>query len=194
MTGKVEYNTEYKTVCNVDVTEQGCIQPTAPNLQTIIDYIGYPINGFFGIQSPILRQLIPVSFNYYGEWNYNSAARDIIHIFRPKPIPGLKQGPTVINPYSGQQETLQNDIDKVILCYQTNGEEPGAEILIPDYAEFAMKIGMSYRTEQLRPRPNMSAVNQLKWAYKEQKHIIAKYLNPINIADLAKMQTQPKYW
>lgn len=194
LTETVDFVTSWETLCSVELTTNGCIAPTAPNMQALIDYVGYPNAGYLGWDNPVLRQLIPVSFNYYGEWNFNAAAKDIIHIFRPKTKRGTPLGPTVINPYTGQQETLENDICKVIICYQTNGETPGAEILIPDYAEFAVKIGMQYRTEQLRPRPNLNAVRELKYAYREEKHNVFKYLNPIKIDDLAKQQTLPKYW
>lgn len=194
VTEQVEYITSWETICNVEMTTTGCIAPTAPNMQTMIEYLGYPATGYLGWDTPVLRQLIPVSFNYYGEWNYNSVAKDIIHIFRPKSRTGTPQGPTVINPYNGQEETLENDICKVIICYQTNGETPGAEILIPDYAELAVKIGMQYRTEQLRPRPNMNLVQSLKYAFREEKHKVFKFLNPFKLDDLAKQQTLPKYW
>lgn len=193
-TGEVEYKEIIETVCKMDVTSCGCIAPTATNIGLFNQYFGWFFNGYDWGGLGSNSTLIPSSYNWYGEWNYNAANRDLIHIFRPKSSVNNLTNMVAINPYTGQRETLENDITKVIVCYQSSGECPGEEILIPEYAEMAIMTGMMRRQVLLSPRSSSSDKEQTLRDYNRAKNKVARWLNPVSMADVAKMQTNPRKW
>lgn len=186
-------------LCKVEVTEHGCIKATAPNAAFLQQYCGINNggminncnNGAWRPESNPYRSLIPAPYNYYGQWNWNAACRDIVHIFRSR-----KNNCTYVN----QSETCneqcgneQNDIDQVILSYQTIGTEPGVEILIPEYAEMAINIGILYQQALFNPR-DLDRNNSMLQKWRTAKKNVDRHLNPIRMDDMIKLQTQPHYW
>jgi len=185
------------SLCKVEVSDKGCILPTAPNINMLQTYCGYNgsmlNNGYRGngLGYNAYRSLIPVPYNYYGHWNWNAACQDIIHIFR-----SAANNCTYIN----QQDTCtvncaqeQNDIHKVILSYQTIGAEPGVEILIPEYAEMAISIGILYQQALFNPK-DMDRNNAMLYKFRAAKKDVDRHLNPIRMDDIIKIQTQPHLW
>lgn len=181
-------------LCNVEVTEHGCIRATAPNILALQDFCGingaFLNNGWIG-SGNAYRSLIPAPYNYYGQWNWNAACRDIIHIFRSR-----KNNCTFINEPNAchdQCGTEQNDIDQVILSYQTIGVNQGEEILIPQYAEMAINAGMLYQQAFFNPRDGDKNGSMLQ-AFRREKRGVERHLNPIRMDDIIKIQTNPHLW
>lgn len=186
--GTIVYNTEITTLCNIEVTEKGCIKPTPENMYLLNTYCGcnaYPpersgyYNGWRG-----RNQLIPQPYNYYGYWNVNAADPSIIHIFRQD---------TGINP-NNFNEPYRNTLCKVIVAYQTNGETPGDEIMVPQYAQLAMDSGIMWQQKFYNNRASIADKNFAKMEWQAARLDVNKHLNPIRIEDIEKLQTQPRRW
>lgn len=185
-TNEVEYNTEITTICNVETTDKGCIKATDENMESLRTYCGcgnFPDNqtGVRSYWNNCRRDsLIPQPYNFFGYWNVNANDPSIIHIFR---------NDTTHNP---QHE--HHGISKVIVSYQTNGETPNEEIMIPEFAQFAVQMGMMWQQKLFNPRAAAGdkeySMNQWRAACMK----VNKHLNPIRMEDIAKLQTQMRRW
>lgn len=194
-TNTVVYQETVETICNIEVNSHGCILPTAPNIDAFTTYCGYGgviNNGWDGLrcgwQTNAYRELVPASYNFFGQWNWNAACRDIIHIFHSR-----KRNCTFINEPDQCNDNEENDITKVIVSYQTNGETPGEEMLIPQYAQFAVELGVIFRQKKYNPRDGDKDESALR-AYRREVTSVNKHLNPIRIDDMIKLQTTPHPW
>lgn len=184
----VEYITNVSTICNIEVTDRGCIKPTPENMELLRNYCGcdtYPENQT-GRRCDWYRNtdLIPQPYNYWGYWNVNAADSSIIHIFRHQD--GYND-----NHFNSSEG---NVIDKVIVSYQTNGESPGQEILIPEYAVQAVQLGIMHQQKLFNTRESAGNKEYALQQWLRAKLDVNKYLNPIRLEDLAKLQTQLRRW
>ncbi len=190
----VVYNVIVETICNVETTSSGCIAATNDNMVKLRDYcgcgtfldqwnslgIGWEFNSKY-------RELAPTSYNYWGEFNFNAADPNIVHIFGG---PGtLHYGHT-----QDQENTWRHNIRKVVLDYQTNGETPNTEILIPEYAVNAVQVGMVYQQKFLNPKVSEGDKLASEFAFNRAKLKVAKYLNPIHLEQIRAMQNLPRLW
>lgn len=190
--GKVVYNTLVSTVCKVDTTESGCIKSTEGNMKLLRDHCGcghffdeWSALGFsWGGYNPF-RQLMPAPYNYWGEFNFNAANPKIVHIFTSAAHFG----------HTAEQEAeWRGNIRQVVVEYQTNGETPETEILIPEYAVEAIQIGMVYRQKYLHPKASAGEKQAARLEWNLAKVEVAKYLNPLNMEMVAKLQTNARLW
>lgn len=198
VTEEVEAVKNNVLLCTLEVNSNGCILPTRPNILALQDYCGFNAgaynnfyaNNYLGGINPY-RSLIPTPYNFYGQWNWNAACRDIIHIFRSR-----KKNCTFVNDEQNcttQCGGEQNEIHKVILSYQTSGAEPGQEIIVPEYSEMAVNMGMIYQQAVFNPRDrDTNGVMEAKW--RKEKRRVEAYLNPVKMDDLRKLQTQQRPW
>lgn len=189
----VIYQTNVKTVCNVETTTKGCIKATRANMDLLRESCG--CGNFFGNWSELgqtwgnynaYRELIPAVYNYFGEWNYNAEDRQIVHIF------GC--GTRHFGHNDQQEAEWRSNIRQVIVDYQTNGEIPNSEILVPEYAVEAVQIGMAYRQKYLNVRVRESEKEEARMAWSREKTRVAKYLNPMTMDVVSKLQTNPRLW
>ena len=191
-TGSVILKKEYETICQVTVDSNGCIEATAPNISILGQYFGY--GGYYNGYAPAaIRQLIQTSYNYYGEYNYDAADSNIIHIFRNQ----RNCQSTSVQYYdinTGTWANASNNIDAVIVSYNTNGEQQDVEMLIPEYAKLAVQTKMRYDTELLHPRMNPNVLAAKLYAYNRERMKVAKFLNPLRADDVAKLQTNKRLW
>lgn len=187
---------QVETLCNVETTETGCIKITEANMGALRTRLGvgnfldfWNNMGYSWGNKNAYYGLIPATYNYWGEWNYNSADRQIIHIFGT--------GATQINHYNNtpvQENEWRNSLRQVILDYQTNGETPDTEILIPEYAVEQVQTGMFYRQKKLNPRAGSKEREDARCEWVAAQREVAKYLNPIIMENVAKLQTNPRHW
>lgn len=186
-TNTVGYTTEISTLCNIEVTDKGCIRPTPSNMQLLNSYCGcnyYP-EQTVGYARGWLRTegLIPQPYNYYGYWNVNANDSSTIHIYR---------NDNGIN--TNNDSPQRNVINKVIITYQTNGEIPGDEILIPQYAQMAIDAGMMWQQKFYNNRASIADKDFAKREWQAARLDVNKHLNPIRMEDLAKLQSQLRQW
>lgn len=196
----VIFNTTIETICNVEITECGCIKVTQPNMETLRVNFGvgnyasqWNSLGFTWGNQSVYRELIPTPYNNWGQWNYNAQQPNIVHIFGPRGVnnSGPNRVATESNPPGDQ---WVNNICQVIVEYLTNGETPGTEILVPEYAVNAMQVGMIYQMKFLNVRVGAQEKLDAKRAFKAEKMEVAKYLNPMSMDVLAKLQTNARLW
>lgn len=192
-TSTVVYNVLVETVCNVETTDKGCIKVTPNNMQLLRSSCGggafieqWYNMGYYAPGYNAYKGLIPAPYNYWGEWNFNAADNQIIHLFG---------GTSQHFNHNGTEETIwRNSICQVILEYQTNGETPSTEILIPEYAVMAVQVGMIYMQKAFNPRVGEGDKIAAKQAFAAAAMKVAKWLNPVNMENVAKMQTRQRIW
>ncbi len=183
-TNAVENVTTISTICNVEVTEEGCIKPTTGNMELLRTHCGcgnFPAENC-GVDYGWHRyeNLIPQPYNYFGYWNVNAADRSIIHIFRHE---------------NGHRPRHERDrIEKVIVSYQTNGETTDQEIMIPQYAQFAIDMGIMWQQKLFNPRAGQGDKEFAKNEWRAACRKVNQHLNPIRMEDIAKLQTQLRRW
>lgn len=193
-TGLVEYITDIETICNVEVTTQGCIKATKPNMDILRsscgcgNFIDQWNNIYATGWGKAYRSLIPTVYNYWGEFNFNAADPQIVHIF------GGGRYNYHFNNTPEQEVQWRGSIRQVIVDYQTNGETPNQEIVIPEYAVEAIHMGINYRMKMVHPRISEGDKLASKNAWDAAKMDVLKYLNPIQGEVIAKLQTNPRYW
>lgn len=195
-TNSVVFNTVVNTVCNVETTTNGCIKATQANMDMLRNNFGcgnfldqWSAWGYGWGDNRLNQELILATYNYWGEWNYNAADRSIVHIFG-----NATQGNTHYGNTQDQENEWRNGLRQVILDYQTNGETPDTEILIPEYAVEAVEIGMVYRQKYLHPRINEGDKLAAKQAWRVSKRDVLAYLNPVIWEEVAKLQTNQRLW
>lgn len=186
-TDSIVYNEEITTLCNVEVTDKGCIKRTASNMELLRDYCGCgnfdadQTGVYYGAwYNPSLRDLIPQSFNNYGYWNVNAADRNIIHIFR--------------HDDANKHPHEVFGIDKAVISYQTNGEEEGQEIMIPEYAQFAIDMGIMWQQKLYNPRAGTGDKQYAQEQWRAACRKVNQHLNPIRMDDIMKLQTHMRRW
>ena len=188
-----QWKTVTQTLCNVEVNDHGCIVPTPANMELLTTYLapyGFVVaqwNGFLynGVDYHHKELLEPV-FNYYGYWNFNAADSQIVHIFRNSVCP-------ICNTRTccDLNHTRQN-IGSIIVSYQTSGEVPGKEIIVPEYAYDAVTLGIMYRMKALSMKP--SNIGEAKALYTDAKSKAMMFLNPVRLDDIYKLQSTKILW
>lgn len=191
-----------KTVCTVDVDDKGCIKASAPNMSILTGAFGL-VDGLFGIgigpfgwngYNATYRELIPAVYNYWGYYNRNAQNPQIIHIFRagPKSVPFSNDQNN-----NTSEEILESNVaantGTILVSYQTNGETPGEEIIIPEYCIDALFAGIMYRQAKLNPKDRDKDGSMYNLFRKERTNLF-KYLNPVNLEVVAKLATQARPW
>ena len=181
----VVYQTIFTTLCNLDIDDKGCIKPTAPNMGYLASYCGWDgnnswWNGWGATYQPY-KTLIPPVYNYFGYWKKNAADPQIIHIFKNE------------YPDHHDDKNHHDEIGTIIVTYQTNGETPGEEILVPEYAVEAVQTGMIYQQRKYNPKDG-DRDNSGKYQFDEEKIRVMKYLNPIRMEVVEKLQQQARPW
>lgn len=190
------YENITQTICNVQVDDKGCIKPTEENLSTFNAYLG--LYGFssddwagfkFLGQDLAHRQLVEPMFNNYGYWNYNAADTQIVHLFRNESCPICHLDNCIDASHRGEK------FGSIILTYQSNGETPNKEILIPEYAYDAIVFGIVYRQAALSMASGSRVgIEERKRLYEAEKDKVMRFLNPLRIDDIIKLQTIKILW
>lgn len=188
--GAVVYQTIFTKLCNLEITNKGCIKPTTPNMQLLQTYCGWDGLGWNGIAYNLsaFRPIIPTTQNYWGEYNKNAENPTIIHIFKRERHFHQEQGGFVKDGHPNWE-----GIKNVILTYKTNGDVTGEEILIPEYAQMAMDTGIIYQQRALNPRDGDKDGSAYR-SYCREKTKVFRYLNPVTMETMQKLQQAPHRW
>lgn len=183
----VIYQTVFTNLCQLETDERGCIKPTAPNMGYLTTYCGWSDssswwNGW-GNTYQVYKSLIPPVYNHYGYWKQNAEDRQIIHLFR--------------NEYSAHYRREHKEhisgFGTIIVTYQTDSETPDQEILVPKYAVMAVQMGMIYQQKVYNPRDG-DVNNAGKYKFNAAKMEVMRYLNPIRMEVVEKLQSQSRPW
>lgn len=197
MPPNVDVITEYETLCILDVTATNCIKPTEANHLKLFRFCGCYIplwqsqmcGRFMNPLSPAmnLTDMNPNGLNLnwihdyycennyfpqsdYGYWNWGVNANEKIF---------LKMIRT----------------DKVIICYQTNGDNcNGDELQIPLYALDAMQFGIIYRQMAFSPARTMGEKQGAEVFYEKAKAKLNKFLHPVSPEVLKSLQQIIPLW
>ena len=201
---EVVYRQSISVLCQVEVTETGCIKNTPQNVAMMQQYCGYTtpyaqdgLGWYGGLYNRRDIPVIPENYNYFGEWNYNAADRSIIEvkIWQNAPISGtisqtVNNQVTTYTPYITANP---EQVNVILVTYRTNGLVPDQELLIPQYANFAMDSGILWYVDRFNPLVRDGGLRK-EITYKAHKRELFAYLNPVRIEEVAKTQTNLKRW
>lgn len=199
----VSYVTEYETLCDLEVTVTNCIKSTEANHMKLLKYCGCYIPGW---QSKMCGLMVNYGFaegplspamnltdmnpkgidagwikDYYcenkyfpqsnfGYWNWGVNAHEKVY---------LKMIRT----------------EKVIVCYQTNGDNcSGEELVIPEYALDAMQFGIVYRQRAFAPNVSYGEKQAARMDYEREKDKLKRFLHLVSPEALASLQEIIPKW
>jgi hypothetical protein len=211
--GNVIDVTTYATICAMDVNPNGCLLNTAQNVQNLQQYCGYtnPFSGWDGLGWYNENSGdIPANYNHYGYWNWDNTNGCRIKIvvnanngfaWYPVGTGGIITNNNNENnyplPYPNTFSQIgageYDNIKRVIISYQSNGESPNSEIVIPQFAEMAVNMGMVYQQRVFNPKDTDRDKQGLA-AYNMAKTELMAYLNPVPIAEMYKVQNNRRLW
>lgn len=183
----VVYQTIFTNLCKLETDGRGCIMPTAPNMGYLTAYCGWNDssswwNGW-GNTYQAYKALIPSVYNYFGYWKKNAEDKQIIHLFR-------NQYPAH---YKGEHEDQNGGFGTIVVTYQVDSEVPDKETLIPKYAVVAVQMGMIYQQKVYNPKDG-DINNAGKYKFEAAKIKVMRYLNPIRMEVVEKLQSQARPW
>jgi len=78
---------------------------------------------------------------------------------------------------------------ELLLTYQINGVEIDGEVLVPNYANFALMAGVDYRRMVFNDRYKLAEKQMAFYEREKQRDALIVFLNPISIEDLKSLQT-----
>jgi hypothetical protein len=84
--------------------------------------------------------------------------------------------------------------DHVYILFQTNGECPDQEIMVPEYAVDALTFGILWRSTALNPSAAVSQKAYNEALYKTQVHELDCFLQPVNIEELLANEGRLPKW
>jgi hypothetical protein len=84
--------------------------------------------------------------------------------------------------------------ERLILCYQTNGDVDGEEVLVPEYAVDTLKVGIMSRQTLFSPLFTWDEKRKAKRFFETECMDLFKYLNPIDITEFRKLSSIIPVW
>ena len=103
------------------------------------------------------------------------------------------------NPWGRFKEECHNIFvdtteDQVIISYQTNGNCPGEEILVPEFAVDAVMFGIDYRVKAFRPGISIGERNEAEKAFGKYREKLDHFLHPIRMEAFMRIGWQFPKW
>jgi hypothetical protein len=178
-------------VCNLEMTDTGCIKYTEPNRRKLMEHCGcwlpsadidalypyyghrrfmtYPYSDRPDGKDKKCERTVPITHNDYGYYNWDAVAGDVLHL---KDVTATS----------------------VIVAYQTSGEGVGTEMLVPETAVDAIKFGIMYRQKAFSPIYGYNEKRACRVDYERAKDELWKFRNPIRMDEFIKTQTIMPKW
>ncbi len=168
--GGVVYEEMRTLLCSFAINSDGCIKVTEPNKVLISEYCGCYIPS---CQRNLCDRLplLPQTRSDFGHFNWDVHAKDKIHL----------KGVTA---------------DRVVVAYQTSGDVSGEEVLVPEYAMDALKLGIMHRQAMMAPY-GVVKINEKREAervYNKAKTELFIFLNPLSIEQFRTLQSIIPVW
>lgn len=183
-TSAVEFIDNRTYICNLDVTETGCVKATEPNRRKLVEHCGCFIPFIYGYGPNCgpecnldrhhheCETLIPAQvIAHFGFYNWDAQKGDVIHLKHVK-------------------------ADRVIVAYQNNGQETNDEMLVPEYAVETMIYGILWRQKFAVPSNviSMGEKQVSKMDYAKAKMDLFEFKNPLRLDAFRNAEsTLPKF-
>jgi hypothetical protein len=153
-----------KTLCSLDVKPCGCIVTSAANEEKLKRF------NCFSIQKGGACSLDALEERICGNGEFK-----------------VEQGRIFLKNHN-------KNATHVILSYQTNGECPYEEILIPEYAVDAMHFGMHFRVTALSNTNNRLATREAQRQFNMKVTELDEFLNPVDAREFMMFQGLIPKW
>lgn len=166
----IVYIEQKEILCNLEVDENSCIKYTEPNRELLLNFCGCYIPWVqFGRCNKDCRTQLTKYESRYGEYNWDAKAGNILHLKHVK-------------------------AERVIVAYQTSGEDLNDEILIPEIALEAMIAGIYWRQRWVSPAYSQVEKQESRFEFNRCKTELFKFLNPVKITDLMDIAGMSPKW
>lgn len=170
-----------KKLCTLEAKACGCPEESDHNHQMVLDTCGCHLSLFHRHQDrycdPFLADPAP---NVYGEVKISECGTRIY--FKPPQhhFDGCGAGPR-----------LPTHLE---VSFQTDGINIGSDILVPDYALFALWTGVDWRSKLFNSRYPWNEKKGMEYAFNDACNDIILYLNSFNLQTLSSIQDAPQRW
>lgn len=170
---------QQKKICKLETLPCGCVAETEENAQILSDTCGCNLNwGCGGKKRHCKRYDENINNNYLGEIHFSECKTKIFY----KPSKHWKK------------VTNKEFPNFLSIDFQTNGMSVDAETTFPDYCIDAMTTGIDWRSKRFNNKYSQGEVKAAEYRHIDACLGVVKYLNPISLIELSKVQDQSIKW
>jgi hypothetical protein len=168
-----------RKVCKLEVNPCGCPVESETNCQALIDSCGCSISWGCRTKKKHCKQFTEnINSNRLGEIKLSDCGTKIYYrANRHWRTVAKKEFP-----------------DYLLVNYQTTGETPGAETLIPKYARNVFYAGLDNARKEYNSSFGIGEKQASCYKYHDEKAKIMAFMNPIDLEFVANVQNSPILW
>lgn len=168
-----------KKICKLEVAPCGCPVETEENAALLNENCGCSVQFGCSIRRRRCKQYFEnIDNNYFGEVKLSECGTKVYY----KPSPYWKRVSDVEFP------------EFLLVSYQTNGDLPDSEIMVPDFAVNAIKSGIHYRSTRFNVAHPQVVRDDSWYQYQKDCAEVVKFCNPISLIDLGAVQDIQVRW
>jgi hypothetical protein len=93
--------------------------------------------------------------------------------------------------YRGSFHRKRKYPNHLLLLYQTNAENCGEQVIVPEYAVEAVFCGVDFRTKRFNNSFSLSEKKEAKYEWHDAQSNVIKFLSPINLEEISNVQDTP---
>lgn len=168
-----------RKICKLEVAPCGCPQETTDNCQLLIDSCGCNISWGCRTKRKHCDQFSEnINNNFLGEVKISGCGTKIYY----------KQS------RHWRQVAKKETPDYLLVNYQSTGETPGAETLVPRYARNLMYAALDNGRKEYNSSYSIGEKQAASYKLQHEKNEIVNFLSPIDLIQLAQVQDCEIKW
>lgn len=169
--------TSQRQICKLKVRPCGCPENTPENLCELSACGGY-LNSLCRTKKRCEPYQQNINYKEYGEVKLGECGTKIYYKANTHYLQRVrKEKPT-----------------HLLVSFQTDGKNPDAETIVPDYAELCMFKGIDYFSKMFNGAYSPLEKREAKYEFINEQNELIKFLNPIKISFLASLQDAKIRW
>jgi hypothetical protein len=171
--------TSQRKICKLETKVCGCPVESPENCQTLIDACGCSISWGCRSKRKHCKQYSEnINSNHLGEIKISECGTKIFYRKSSHwKLVAKKETP-----------------DYLLVNYQSTGETPGAETLVPRYARNLMYAALDNARKEYNSSYGIGEKQAACYKLNYERSEVIAYLNPISLIDMAQVQDQPIRW
>jgi hypothetical protein len=171
--------TSQRKVCKLDLAPCGCPQETESNCQSLIDSCGFNLSWGCRTKRKHCKQFTEnTNSNRLGEIKLSECGTKIFY-----------------RPSRKWRTVAKTEFPEYLLVnYQTTGETPGAETLVPMFCRNVMYAGIDNARKEYNSSYGIGEKQSAHYKYCDEKAKIMALMNPIDLEFMANVQNSPILW
>lgn len=164
---------QQKTICNIELKPCGCPVNTDENRCKILDNCSNYLRFDSCLCRKDCREFLPeINPTRKGQVKISECGNKIYYI----------------------KQRGEKYPKHLLVNYQTDGSKVGAESVIPTYGEMCLWAGIDYLSKKYNNIYGAGERQQSFYAYNHEQNELIKFLNPLSLRAIAKVQDQQNRW